>query len=532
MSAIFQRVPVRLSSFTTNFVSVNYTFQSGATPLATGTLTFAPGETVKRIFPAGFDLAGLTSVQVVLSSPAGGELTGQTGVTFLGTVPAPQVSLGVVSSSLPGYRIFEGTFVRLSAPSARTVTVAYTYFGDDAQVASGTVVFNPTETSRQVFLTGVSPAAYATIRLALTNPDGATLGGITEVTYNTGLSISLGVSTNQLDRATFASGVPVGLSLPAAGTVSVDFAVEGDSGVLTNGTLAFTAGTTLQQLLFPTVNALAYDVLRVSLANAVNARLVAPSNVFFLPMASPSSPLLVTSNSVWRYLDTGVNAGTAWRMSNYDDSSWASGCAELGYGDSPVDECTVVSFGPSSSSKYITTYFRQRFDVANPTAFTNLSLWLLRDDGGAVYINGTEVYRSPTLPQPPTVINYLTLATNLSIANAPNDNTVDRTNVNPGVLVGGTNIVAVEIHQHRADSSDISFNFALTGQPTPQTPPQSIYTATLDGKLYIFWTDPSFRLEQTEELKTTGTLWTPVPGPSPVAISFNPSQRFFRLTRP
>jgi len=45
---------------------------------------------------------------------------------------------------------------------------------------------------------------------------------------------------------------------------------------------------------------------------------------------------------------------------------WASGPAQLGYGDG--DEATVVSYGPDSGSKYITTYFRHTFGVADPGA--------------------------------------------------------------------------------------------------------------------------------------------------------------------
>jgi len=47
-----------------------------------------------------------------------------------------------------------------------------------------------------------------------------------------------------------------------------------------------------------------------------------------------------------------------------DDSSWAQGNAQLGYGDG--DEATVVSFGPNASTKYRTTYFRRSITVANP----------------------------------------------------------------------------------------------------------------------------------------------------------------------
>jgi hypothetical protein len=35
--------------------------------------------------------------------------------------------------------------------------------------------------------------------------------------------------------------------------------------------------------------------------------------------------------------------------------------------------------------------------------------------------------------------------------------------INPALLVAGTNVIAVEIHQDGPDSSDISFNFELKG---------------------------------------------------------------------
>src|SRR5687768_4199634 len=41
----------------------------------------------------------------------------------------------------------------------------------------------------------------------------------------------------------------------------------------------------------------------------------------------------VSAGSVWKYLDNGSDQGTAWRGTSFSDSSWASGPAELGYGD-------------------------------------------------------------------------------------------------------------------------------------------------------------------------------------------------------
>src|SRR4030095_9315521 len=46
----------------------------------------------------------------------------------------------------------------------------------------------------------------------------------------------------------------------------------------------------------------------------------------------PVVTTLIASNTVWRYLDTGANLGTAWRQTNYVETGWKSGVARLGYG--------------------------------------------------------------------------------------------------------------------------------------------------------------------------------------------------------
>src|SRR5215207_769865 len=88
---------------------------------------------------------------------------------------------------------------------------------------------------------------------------------------------------------------------------------------------------------------------------------------------------LIPAGSVWKYLDNGSNQGTAWRGTSISDLSWASGSAELGYGDS--DEATVVGYGPNSAAKYITTYFRRAFSIADASAFLTATVRVLRDDG-------------------------------------------------------------------------------------------------------------------------------------------------------
>src|SRR6185436_2597454 len=119
--------------------------------------------------------------------------------------------------------------------------------------------------------------------------------------------------------------------------------------------------------------------------------------------------VLVPKGSVWRYLDNGSNQGSSWYATNFNDASWLSGPAELGYGDSSDSrpEKTVVGYGPVSTNKYVTTYFRRTFDITNAARFTNLIINLLRDDGAVVYLNGVEAFRQN---MPSGAITYTTLA--------------------------------------------------------------------------------------------------------------------------
>lgn len=181
------------------------------------------------------------------------------------------------------------------------------------------------------------------------------------------------------------------------------------------------------------------------------------------PFSQPAeSGSLIRANSSWKYLANGSNQGTAWRSPSFNDDSWSTGQAELGYGDG--DETTVVSYGSSASNKYITTYFRKTFDVNDVSAFSGLELGLIRDDGVVVYINGNEVYRNN---MPSGSIAYNTLAP--SYIDGANESAWVTANIS-NVLVNGTNVIAVEIHQNSPGSSDISFNLKLKGVNTSLDP--------------------------------------------------------------
>lgn len=166
---------------------------------------------------------------------------------------------------------------------------------------------------------------------------------------------------------------------------------------------------------------------------------------------------LIPTGSSWKYLSNGSNQGTAWKGTSFVDTSWSSGLAQLGYGDG--DEATTLNYGSSSTNKYITTYFRKTFAVADPSAFINYTLNVKRDDGVVIYINGVEKYRNN---MPTGTIGYTTKASTACSDDGVGFITATLTQAQAG-LVAGTNTIAVEIHQNAGNSSDISFDMSLVG---------------------------------------------------------------------
>ncbi|WCJ59442.1 Ig-like domain-containing protein [Fontisphaera persica] len=220
---------------------------------------------------------------------------------------------------------------------------------------------------------------------------------------------------------------------------------------------------------------------------------------------------IVPTGAVWKYLDTGVDQGTEWRMPGFDDSAWAQGPAELGNGDSTDGrlEATVINIGPEGA-RFPTVYFRHYFVVSNPAAYTQLLLRVLRDDGAVIYLNGTEVNRQN---MPTGTITYNTYAS----APAGDDGTVYYEANIANLLVPGTNVLAVEVHQNSATSSDLSFDLELRGYPViirNQSPVVTWLTPTnkaaLAGPasvpLQVQATDPDGTVAFTEFLVDGGLL--------------------------
>jgi acid phosphatase type 7 len=174
-------------------------------------------------------------------------------------------------------------------------------------------------------------------------------------------------------------------------------------------------------------------------------------------VSSFSQTVIVPFGAAWRYLDNGTNQGTAWRTTSFNDAAWASGNAELGYGEG--DEATIVSFGPNANAKYITTYFRKTFSITGIQQYAHFMFSLYRDDGAIIYINGHRVYATNIAEE----AGYRDLADDaLDDGLAAQVFNLSRCN---SFLVEGTNTIAVEVHQSKITSSDLSFKLQVIGNP-------------------------------------------------------------------
>ncbi len=193
------------------------------------------------------------------------------------------------------------------------------------------------------------------------------------------------------------------------------------------------------------------------------------------PVIVPPSGVLplVAAGAAWRYFATNSAPAGAWASPGYNDAGWSNGPAQFGYGDG--DEATVIPFGSDANNKWITSYYRRTFTVADPAAVLGLALSLKRDDGAVIYLNGVEVLRD-NLPAGAVVFGTLASAT------APDDGAnFTGFSPSPAALVAGTNVIAVEIHQSGLTSSDVSFDLTLDATVITNRPRGIELTAPLAG---------------------------------------------------
>jgi len=239
----------------------------------------------------------------------------------------------------------------------------------------------------------------------------------------------------------------------------------------------------------------------------------------------------ITTGVVWKYLDTGVAPAAAWTQADYGDDSWKTGRAKLGYGVG--DEATVVSWGSNANDRYITTWFRKLFAVEDVSEIDHLAVRLRRDDGAVVYLNGTELYRenmpSGTIaPNTPALVDVL-----------PSEEAAYFRRLTTGALHAGTNVIAVEVHQFRTNSTDLSFDLELIGYSESSNALRPSLAAQNAGSVLSLNWPAGFSGWAVQETGDPCANWAPLNAPVSVSnglfrvfVPSTNSARFYELRKP
>jgi len=280
------------------------------------------------------------------------------------------------------------------------------------------------------------------------------------------------------------------------------------------------------------VRALADDLLftRQGFSNPLNVQAnLSGANFEAAAPGDLQSVSLVPLGASWRYYDQGTLPAGGWTSASFNDSAWSEGAAQLGYGDDDV--VITVGSGPNASSKYITTWFRHAFVVDDPKAFLSATLGVIRDDGAVVYLNGREVFRSN---MPTGTIGVSTLAS--ATVGGTDESTIFETDIDPTRFLAGRNVLAVEVHQSDAASSDLSFQLQLSGLLQAIRDP-ALGFALENQELRIVWPLAAAGFVPVEATSAVGP-WTDVEEPvksvggqNVLRVPLAGGARFYRLVK-
>ena len=163
---------------------------------------------------------------------------------------------------------------------------------------------------------------------------------------------------------------------------------------------------------------------------------------------------VIKDTDSWQYYDKGSLDGKTWQSPSYSTTGWKSGAAPLGY-NNQNSVTTTLDWGTDSSNKRPTYYLRCQFNLSTaPNDQQTYSLTYTVDDGCIIYINGTEVHRNF---MPEGNVTYSQFSTNSEGQQVTGTTTID-----PTLLHKGSNVIAVEVHNNNASSTDIYWSANLT----------------------------------------------------------------------
>ena len=203
----------------------------------------------------------------------------------------------------------------------------------------------------------------------------------------------------------------------------------------------------------------------------------------------------------WKYYDQGSLDGTKWYSTTYSDYGWSQGQAPLGFA-SYADMLSLIKstldYGTDAQNKRPTYYFRKKFTLSSaPLAGTEVRLNYKVDDGMVIYVNGI---KATQYNMPESGVTYDTYALTYA-GNLPDEGYLT---INSNLLNEGENLIAVEVHNSSAGSSDIFFDLQIVGAEAGESnfvSTDPVYTMPASGDVELCAIFEPISDEEREEQK-------------------------------
>lgn len=190
-----------------------------------------------------------------------------------------------------------------------------------------------------------------------------------------------------------------------------------------------------------------------------------PAGGFSVVFASgndiPEQPVywhtVVNMGDTWRYYLPGSDIGDQWKSQASAVSGWQTGKSGIGYSDG--DDSTIV--GTTTA-----LYMHKAFEISGVSGLSDAVLLMDYDDGFVAYLNGTEIARSSNMGAAGSDVGFDQFASAGHEANmyngAPPETFLLTDHI--ALFTEGTNVLAVEVHNVSATSSDLtSIPFLMLG---------------------------------------------------------------------
>lgn len=164
---------------------------------------------------------------------------------------------------------------------------------------------------------------------------------------------------------------------------------------------------------------------------------------------------VITAGDDWTYFVGTSEPASNWNTLSFADGSWSTGPTGIGYGDD--DDATVIN-------STLSLYMRKSFFVEDLATVLALMFHMDVDDGYIAYLNGVEIGRQ-NMGSPGSFKSYQATSDNYTEPLLPQNIDLTPLMLDHALLNQGSNVLAIQVHNHGTQSSDMTaLPFLTIGQ--------------------------------------------------------------------